>query len=57
MHYKSDKQGKSVLPVLMHGDALAGQGIVFESMQFSEQAISRLGVSTYHSIARFCNTQ
>ena len=36
MHYKGDKQGKSVLPVLMHGDAaFAGQGIVFESMQFS----------------------
>ena len=36
MHYKGDTTGKTVLPVLLHGDAaFSGQGIVFESMQFS----------------------
>ena len=31
---KGDKTGKTVVPVLLHGDAaFAGQGVVYESMQ------------------------
>ena len=36
MHYKGDQTGKSVVPVLLHGDAaFAGQGVVYESMQMT----------------------
>ena len=36
MHYKGDKTGKTVVPVLLHGDAaFAGQGVVYESMQMT----------------------
>src|SRR4030095_1341085 len=34
--YKGDKQGDSVLPILLHGDAaFAGQGVVWECLSFS----------------------
>ena len=36
MHYKGDKTGEKSFGVLLHGDAaFAGQGIVYESMQFA----------------------
>ncbi len=34
--YKGDKQGDTVLPILLHGDAaFAGQGVVWECLSFS----------------------
>ena len=37
MFYKGDKVGKTVVPVLLHGDAaFAGQGVVYESMQMTK---------------------
>lgn len=37
MHYKDDATGKSVVPVLLHGDAaFCGQGVVYESMQMTK---------------------
>ena len=37
MHYKGDKEGKTIVPVLLHGDAaFAGQGVVYESMQMTK---------------------
>ena len=36
MFYKGDMEGKTVVPVLLHGDAaFAGQGVVYESMQMT----------------------
>ena len=37
MHYKGDVDGKTIVPVLLHGDAaFAGQGVVYESMQMTK---------------------
>mmetsp|Transcript_24920 Transcript_24920/g.29983 ORF Transcript_24920/g.29983 Transcript_24920/m.29983 type:complete len:1144 (-) Transcript_24920:316-3747(-) len=54
MDMKNDNQGKTVLPVLIHGDAaFAGQGIVYETLQMYNLDAYQCG-GTIHVI---CNNQ
>lgn len=37
MRFLGDEEGKSVLPVIIHGDAaLAGQGVIYETQQMEK---------------------
>jgi len=50
MHYKGDSIGNTIVPVILHGDAaFAGQGIVYESMQFARTKHYRTG-GTVHIV-------
>jgi len=54
MHYKGDPEGKTIVPVLLHGDAaFAGQGVVYESMQMTRLT----GYSTGGTIHVVTNNQ
>lgn len=54
MYFEGDESGKQSLPMLIHGDAaIAGQGIVYESMQLC-------GLEGFHTggtIHVVCNNQ
>lgn len=54
MHYSNDEDGSKSMPILIHGDAaLAGQGILYESMQLAELEAYQTG-GTLHVA---CNNQ
>jgi 2-oxoglutarate dehydrogenase E1 component len=54
MEEKQDLEGRGVMPIILHGDAaFAGQGIVYETMQFSKLS----GYSTGGAVHVICNNQ
>mmetsp|Transcript_22106 Transcript_22106/g.32953 ORF Transcript_22106/g.32953 Transcript_22106/m.32953 type:complete len:826 (+) Transcript_22106:1-2478(+) len=54
MYFEEDEEGKGTMPILVHGDAaIAGQGIVYEHMQFCNLKEYQTG-GTIHII---CNNQ